>query len=58
MLEISDKYKGIEIDVNFNNSDLYFDVTHDLEDSISLSLEKYFKYFSEMIKKYGLILKI
>ena len=51
MLEISDKYKGIEIDVNFNNSDLYFDVTHGLEDSISLSLEKYFKYFSENDKK-------
>ena len=51
MLEISDKYKGIEIDVNFNNSDLYFDVTHDLEDSINLSLEKYFKYFSENDKK-------
>ena len=51
MLEISEKYEGIEIDVNFNNSDLYFDVTHDLEESINLSLEKYFKYFSKNNKK-------
>ena len=51
MLEISEKYKGIEIDVNFNNDKLYFDVTHDLDKSIELSLEEYFKYFSKNDKK-------
>ena len=51
ILEISEKYKGIEIDVNFNNDKLYFDVTHDLDKSIELSLEEYFKYFSKNDKK-------
>ena len=51
MLEISDKYKGIEIDVNFNNSKLFFDVTHDWDESINLSLEKYFKFLSQNNKK-------
>lgn len=34
MLEVSNKYTGIEIDVNFNNSKLFFDVTHDLNKSM------------------------
>ncbi len=51
MLELSDKYTGIEIDVNFNNIELFFDVTHEIEDSINLSLEEYFKYLNKNDKK-------
>lgn len=51
MLELSDKYTGIEIDVNFDNTKLFFDVTHEIEDSISLSLEEYFKYLNKNDKK-------
>lgn len=51
MLEFFDKYTGIEIDVNFNNIELFFDVTHEIEDSINLSLEEYFKYLNKNDKK-------
>lgn len=51
MLEVSGKYKGMEIDVNFNNTELFFDVTHNIEDSINLSLEEYFKYLNKNDKK-------
>lgn len=39
-------YPGIEIDVFFNRKKMFFDVTHDKETSTNLSLEEYFKYFS------------
>lgn len=37
--ELSYKYSGIEIDVNYNLEKEYYDVTHDIPDSIGLNLK-------------------
>lgn len=38
--ELSFKYSGVEIDISYDKNKLIFDVGHDLENSINLSLEK------------------
>lgn len=41
--ELSFKYPGIEIDISYDENKLIFDVGHELENSINLSLEKMFE---------------
>ncbi len=58
MLEISEKYKGIEIDVNFNNDKLYFDVTYDLDIDVNFNNDKlYFDVTYDLDKSIELSLE-
>jgi len=52
MKEIQDKFKGMEIDVVFNNNKNYFDITHPPAKSIGLSLETFFKEVNNIQNHY------